>query len=197
MEPALRHEDRQALFRLIARLLEYPDAAWQQAVPAFRVAIPHVPDQQIAANLTRFLDLATEGDPDALRDHYVQTFDFGQATNLYVTYGAYGEQRERGQALLALKQLYERAGFVMHENELPDYLPLILEFASCAPAHEVEPIFAAHRPAIARIYGALRNLKSPYAYVFAALLLALGQGEREVHDAGEDEPCAGGTSSCG
>jgi len=197
MEAALRHEDRQGLFRLIARLLEYPDGMWQQEASAFREEIERIPDPQIAANLTRFLDRVTEWDPDLLCSHYVQIFDFGKSTNLYVTYGTHGEQRERGQALLALKQQYERSGFVMHENELPDYLPLILEFASCAPAQEVEPIFAAHRPAIARIYNELRNLKSPYVYVFAALMLVLGSEEHQSHDAGEDEPCAGGTNSCG
>lgn len=189
--------DRRQVLCLIARLLEYPDAAWWQALPAFRDAVRRLSNRGVAAHLDRFLDQAEIWGSDALCDHCVQTFDFGRATNLYLTYGQYGEQRERGRALLALKERYERAGFAMCQGELPDYLPLVLEFASCAPDQAAEEVLVTFQPAIARIHSGLREIDSPYACVLRALRMALAALESRPHDVGEDDPCADGINSCG
>lgn len=194
MKGQLPRDDRQAAFRLIARLLEYPDQSWREAVPAFRATLGDLPAGKVAAGLACFLDEVARWDPYALCDHYVQTFDFSQATTLYLTYEQFGEQRERGQALLALKQVYERAGFGLDDRELPDYLPVVLEFASSAPAEEAEELLATFRPVIERIHGGLCRLRSPYRHVFSALLSAIGPVSKE---AGGNRRCPRGVRFSG
>ena len=64
--------------------------------------------------------------------HHVETFDLTRRCSPYLTYYRYGDTRQRGMALLALKHTYRRAGFEPAERELPDYLPVVLEFAALA-----------------------------------------------------------------
>ncbi len=78
--------------------------------------------------LTAFIKQALDKTNDQLIDPYVYTFDFGKKTNMYLTYMNTGEQRERGIELLELKQHYKKSGFEVTDKELPDYLPLLLEF---------------------------------------------------------------------
>ena len=69
---------------------------------------------------------------DDIQQVYTQTFDFDRDTNLYMTYFKFEEQKERGQMLAKLKVLYEMFGLKMPDNELSDYLPLMLEFLYAA-----------------------------------------------------------------
>ena len=65
--------------------------------------------------------------------HYVDAFDFSKQCSLHLTYHVHGDRRQRGLAMLKLKQAYRAAGFEPPGDELPDYLPLMLEFAALAP----------------------------------------------------------------
>ncbi|CAM2860035.1 nitrate reductase molybdenum cofactor assembly chaperone [Salinicoccus roseus] len=69
---------------------------------------------------------------DDIQQVYTQTFDFDKHTNLYMTYFKFEDQKERGQMLAKLKVLYEMFGLKMPDNELSDYLPLMLEFLYAA-----------------------------------------------------------------
>ena len=63
----------------------------------------------------------------------MQTFDLGKRCALYLTFYSLGDRRDRGLALLRLKKLYRAAGLPQDGTELPDYLPVMLEFAAAAP----------------------------------------------------------------
>ena len=69
----------------------------------------------------------------AIAQHYVETIDLHKRSGLYLTFYSDGDKRERGSALLRLKQLYRAAGLPLEGTELPDYLPVMLEFAAAAP----------------------------------------------------------------
>ena len=69
---------------------------------------------------------------DDIQQVYTQTFDFDRDTNLYMTYFKFEDQKERGQMLAKLKVLYEMFGLKMPDNELSDFLPLMLEFLYAA-----------------------------------------------------------------
>lgn len=120
--------------------------------------------------LTEFLDQAEKSDPMEWQSLYVKAFDFGKRTNLYVTYAEFGEERERGRALIELKRRYAEAGFGLESNELPDYLPLVLEFASAAPWDAAQDVLSGRRDAIASIRNELTSLGSPYAPLFDLVL---------------------------
>ena len=92
--------------------------------------------------------------PTEVAQHYVETFDLRRRCALYLTYYRYGDTRKRGMAMLGFKTAYRAAGFVPCEDELPDYLPMVLDFAALRPrgerllrAHRARPGAAAPRPA--------------------------------------------------
>ena len=104
---------------------------------------------------------------------YVYTFDFGKKTNLYVTYMSNGEQRERGMDLLFLKNYYKLYGFNVTEKELPDYLPMMLEFASQVDLEKMKPVFERYVSNIEEIEEHLNPEENLYGHILKSILLAL------------------------
>jgi nitrate reductase delta subunit len=110
-----------------------------------------------------------EARPRDLRERYVADFDLRGATALYLTHHRFGDRRERGRALIALKRLYREAGWEPTRRELPDYLPLVLELAAADPDVGL-PLLAEFRPELTSIHRALAEAASPWADVLAAVL---------------------------
>jgi nitrate reductase molybdenum cofactor assembly chaperone NarJ/NarW len=90
-----------------------------------------------------------------------------------LSYHTFGDRRQRGMALLALKQRYRAAGFEVGDAELPDYLPLVLEFAALVPEPGLE-ILTRHRDSIELIRSSLRAQASPWAPLLDAVAQPLG-----------------------
>jgi len=106
---------------------------------------------------------------------YVELFDRGRRTALHLFEHVHGDSRDRGQAMVDLTQTYERAGLMLAPGELPDYLPVVLEFASTQPPAEARA-FLRETAHIARsIFSALLERQSPYASVLAAVLDLAGE----------------------
>ena len=107
-----------------------PDGrAVRRARRARRVRRDHFPRQARAA-FGRFLAWLRATAPADVAQHYVQTFDLRRSCALYLTYYRYGDTRKRGLAMVAFKTAYRDAGFIPSEDELPDYLPMVLDFAA-------------------------------------------------------------------
>jgi nitrate reductase delta subunit len=111
--------------------------------------------------------------PAAAQRHYVQTFDLTRRCSPYLTYYRYGDTRQRGMALLALKHAYRRAGLQPAGTELPDYLPAVLEFAALAPGGAGTGLLRSHQPALELLRRALHDAGSPYAAVLDAVTATL------------------------
>ena len=93
-----------------------------------------------------------------------------------MTFYALGDRRERGlELLLRLKQLYRAAGLEIEGRELPDYLPLMLEFAAAAAPGQGELVLREHRPALELIRISLAQQHSPYAHVLDAVAILAGR----------------------
>lgn len=126
-----------------------------------------------AAPLGRFLGWLQETPPAEVAQHYVATFDLRRRCALYLTYYRYGDTRKRGMAMLAFKAAYRDAGFEQVKGEaepggeLPDYLPLVLDFAALHPRGE--KLLRAHRADLELLLRALRDAPSPYADVIEAV----------------------------
>jgi nitrate reductase delta subunit len=158
-------------FEWISHLLAYPDEDWTQTVSEVKEILPAI-SHPMADGIRKFLEVVDAFDPQQLWDHYVRTFDFGKKTNLYLTYADYGEERERGPALLELKKQYALAGFELNETQMPDYLPAVLEFCAHASVEAVDRMLIPYANRIAQLQEALERIESPYAQ----LLQAVGQG---------------------
>lgn len=160
------NETTQRILGLLSHLLQYPDYEWREQLLFVREEAELL-QGDMRQTLLLFLDTAQAANGLEWQDRYVQTFDFGKRSNLYLTYDQHGEDRERGPALLELKRRYSEAGFVLETSELPDYLPLMLEFASAAPWEAAQGVLAGKNMEIASIHRQLEEAGSPYAGLIA------------------------------
>ena len=122
------------------------------------------------ADLAALVDELRAMDPLDAQERYVATFDRGRATSLHLFEHVHGESRDRGQAMVDLKSMYERAGLALAGNELPDYLPAVLEFLSLQPFEVAEAMLDDCAHIVRKIGDALASRGSSYAAVFAAVL---------------------------
>jgi nitrate reductase molybdenum cofactor assembly chaperone NarJ/NarW len=171
----LRPGERAQLYKLCSLALQYPDAeliAARDELAATVATLPHTP----AANeLEQFCPWWAQTPPLQIAQHYVETFDLHKRSSLYLTFYALGDRRERGLALLRLKKLYRAAGLPLEGRELPDYLPIMLEFAAAAPPGYGETVLREHRAALELVRLGVQKETSPYAHVLDAVCLALGE----------------------
>ncbi|MEV0179979.1 nitrate reductase molybdenum cofactor assembly chaperone [Streptomyces sp. NPDC050625] len=166
-------EDRALLLRLMSLLLQYPDAELVAARQVVAATVDALEPSPAATELAAFTAWFTEQEPDALERHYVETFDLRRKSGLYLTYYLHGDTRRRGMALLAMAQRYRAAGWDTDGGELPDHLPVALEFAAlCGPGAGEAPL-RQHRRGLELIHRALTDMDSPYRHVLAALLSLL------------------------
>ena len=124
------------------------------------------------AALRRLLGWWTGVAPRALQEAYVETFDLHKRCSLYLTYYLYGDRRQRGQEFVRLKRLYEAAGRFLVGRELPDFLPLMLEFAALEPAPGAAILWDS-RVGLELLQGALHAAASPWADALDAICLEL------------------------
>jgi nitrate reductase delta subunit len=116
-----------------------------------------------------------EGDTLDAEERYCELFDRGRALSLHLFEHLHGESRDRGTAMVELKQLYGRAGFELTARELPDYLPVVLEYLSCRDMDEARDMLADCAHILKVIARALIARRSEYAAVLQALLVIAGE----------------------
>jgi nitrate reductase delta subunit len=155
--------DRSDRLKLLSLLLQYPSDELLAARAELDAA------DGTAGPVRAFLDWWAEADPADLRQAYVETFDFTRRNSLYLTYHVHGDRRQRGVALLRLKQRYAAARLELLDGELPDYLPVMLEFAALAPDDIGTAALAESRDAIELVRAGLHDDGSPYALLLDAV----------------------------
>jgi nitrate reductase delta subunit len=146
--------------KLASMLLQYPSAELRDAVASLERRDLEDP---ALGRLAPFLDWYRATPVTELQRSYVESFDFAKRNSLHLTYHTCGDSRQRGLALLRLKQAYAAAGLEVTDDELPDYLPLMLEFASLAPGPAGRDLLGEHRVAIELVRNSLRDQGSPWA----------------------------------
>lgn len=168
--------------RVLARLLSYPDADlrahagdMRQALAAER-ALPAARLQELQA----LLNTLERGDALDIEAEYVHLFDRGRATSLHLFEHVHGDSRDRGPAMIDLAQNYEKAGLFLAPGELPDYLPVVLEFASTQPPREARAFLGETVHILNAIFSALQQRHSAYASVLGALIELAGERAQSV-----------------
>ena len=169
-------------FKLCSLLLQYPDDELVSGRAELEAAVGELPRSPAAAALARFLAWWSATDPLVAQQHYVETFDLHKRSGLYLTFYGEGDRRERGTALLRLRRLYRAAGLPQEGGELPDYLPVMLEFAAAAPPGYGRALLGEQRAAIELVRLSLRDLGTPYADVLDAVCLTLGEPSAAVRE---------------
>lgn len=163
--------------RALSALLTYPGAELRTALPEIVAALDHAPWLRPShrQDLRTLVDELVALDPFDAEARYVELFDCGRATSLHLFEHVYSDSRERGQAMVELKALYARAGLNLTANELPDHLPVVLEYLSCRKRDEVRAMLADCGHVLRAIGHALQRRRSPYAAVLEALLGIAGE----------------------
>jgi nitrate reductase delta subunit len=166
-------------YKIASVLLQYPTTALFDGLDTLDAHAAGISPKPARAALGRFLGWLRATDPTDVAEHYVQTFDLRRRCALYLTYYRYGDTRKRGMAMVVFKTAYRDAGYTPSEEELPDYLPMVLDFAALCPRGE--RLLHGHRADLELLRRALAKAESPYADVLAAVAAQLpGLGRREL-----------------
>jgi nitrate reductase delta subunit len=161
------------VFQAASLLLDYPQPEAVDLTFLAR-AVAELPAGEARRRLETFLGWWTALTPRAREEGYVETFDLSAKASLYLTARRRGDKRYRGRELLALREEYRRHGLEASRRELPDYLPLMLEFAAAVP--EGRRPLERERPALEELRRSLETLESPFQDVVAAVLDQLDRG---------------------
>ena len=175
--------------RVLAHLLRYPDAELRSHIPEMQEALRSeaaLPAARLVELQALLQHLATQSTMD-VEAEYVELFDRGRRTALHLFEHVHGDSRDRGPAMIDLIQTYEKAGLFLGANELPDYLPVVLEFASTQPPPQAREFLGEIAHIVRVIFSALLKRTSPYASVVAAVLELAGEKAEAVAIAPEPE----------
>lgn len=160
----------------LARLLDYPDAQLQQhcdelaAVLAARPELTTAEQQQLG----QFVQELGSMDLLAAQARFGELFDRGRKVSLYIFEHVYGESRDRGPAMIELKNVYREHGLECDSQELPDYLPIVLEFCAELPEEQARQWLEETIHVLQRICVRLQQRDPGYASAFVALLRLIG-----------------------
>jgi len=165
------------VLRALGALLSYPREDLRQALPEIAEAIRASPlvAKRERGGLTILIEELASGELLAAEERYVELFDRGRSTSLNLFEHLHGESRDRGDAMVELKRRYQRAGFDLATRELPDHLPVVLEYLSCRDVAETRDMLRDCAHLLKRIGGALIARESSYAAVVQALLVIAGE----------------------
>lgn len=157
-------------YRIASALLEYPDAELRAALPEIRAAVVGAddvaPEERSALNaFLDQLDAQVLQQPLALEEEYVRTFDMVPEHSLHLTHHLIGEDKNRGPALIDLGEYYKEYGLDISEEakEIPDYLPLMLEFISLLEADEARLFLSGWTKVLRQLRVNLEEAGSRYA----------------------------------
>ncbi len=156
------------IYRILSALLCYPSAELQAGIREIRTSMS--PDSEVLAQLEPLFNYIEQTELISLQEQYVQVFDRTPSHSLHLFEHVHGEDRARGQAMVDLLEEYRSHGFDVVSDELPDYVPLFLEYLSvCEPTH-AQTVLGDAVHVLAHIGGKLRSNGSLYARVFDVLM---------------------------
>ena len=181
-------------FKVLSLLLSYPRQHWIEHVEEFSQVMA---DEKLLARKTLrsiniLIDKLRQQDLIDLQEFYVATFDRSPLHSLHLFEHVHGESRDRGQAMVDLMEMYHANGLGISSTELPDYLPVFLEFLSTGPVKQARQILSNTAKVLTLIKERLVKKNNPYQHVFSALLdISKGsvdhQEIREIVAAEKDE----------
>lgn len=162
--------------KALSLLLSYPTRELQHAVSEIGDVLSS--DARLTATARRALRplMGEVGGRDIydLEERYVMLFDRSPTLSLNLFEHVHGESRDRGGAMVSLLETYREGGYEPATPELPDHLPVLLEFLAMRPADEARAILADAAHILAALQERLLRRESPYAAVFAALVQLAG-----------------------
>ena len=167
-------------FEVLSALLNYPTDALINAAPDLLAVLDA--EGLVPSQCRRAVDVLIEeisvGELYDLQERYGLLFDRSKTLALHLFEHVHGESRDRGQAMVDLKAMYENAGLVIAANELPDFVPLFLEFLSTQPVAEARELLGQTVHILAALAERLGRRQSTYKAIFDALVAIAAESPR-------------------
>ncbi|MFC5387318.1 nitrate reductase molybdenum cofactor assembly chaperone [Aquamicrobium segne] len=158
-------------YKALSALLTYPETELQEAIPAIRTVLDEGLLTQVSIHaLEPLLSSLETDDLYDLQERYVLLFDRSRTLSLNLFEHIHGEGRDRGGAMVDLLETYRAGGFDLAGVELPDHLPVLLEFLSTRPVTEAQSVLSDAGHIILALAERLERRGSVYAAVFQALV---------------------------
>jgi len=179
-----------ATYSALGRFLTYPDARLQAAADDLLDVVRregHVPDRLVKA-LGRLVEMLKTSDLYELQEQFVELFDRSRSLSLNLYEHVHGEGRDRGEAMAGLLELYRSEGLELTTSELPDHLPVFLEFLSQLPADRAGSLLGEAAHVLEALGERLHKRTSPYRAVFGALGALSGAADKDAVAALLSEP---------
>ena len=149
--------------KIISLLLQYPDERFRRSLPLMGTSITQLPNSSARDKLVQFISYLQATPLLDLQENYTETFDLHPSTCLNLTYHLLGDGEKRGNVMACLQQIYHEAGYETITGELPDYLPLMLEFLSECPESHGAGLVWSSLGAIDKPAGTLKDSDNPYS----------------------------------
>ncbi|WP_411833186.1 nitrate reductase molybdenum cofactor assembly chaperone [Pseudoxanthomonas mexicana] len=160
-----------SLLKLLSVLLDYPrEELWEHGAELLEAADEPALSGSRRAELEWFVRDLLRTDPLEAQDRWLSLFDRGRSMSLLMFEHIHGESRDRGQAMVDLVEAYRRNGFELAARELPDYLPLLLEYLQQRPQEEARDWLQHLGPILGLLAARAEERKSPYAMLFEMLI---------------------------
>lgn len=179
-----------ATYSALGRLLTYPDAELQASAEDLAAVIRA--EGRVPARIQKALDRLVEAlkneDIYSLQEQYVDLFDRSRSLSLNLYEHVHGESRDRGEAMAGLLELYRSEGLELATSELPDHLPVFLEFLSLLPTDRAASLLGEAAHVLEAIGERLHRRGSPYRSVFGALGALAGAADAAAVAALLSEP---------
>jgi len=158
-------------YKVLSLLLSYPKKEWLDHIAEFKQTLidEQLLSKQKLNGLIKLIDRLGSADLIDAQENYVATFDRTPALSLHLFEHIHGESRDRGQAMIDLTSMYNANGFGIATSELPDYLPVFLEFLSSGTAKEASTVLAETNQVLLVIQERLAKKELDYSHVFSAL----------------------------
>ena len=169
--------------KILSALLCYPQPEIQAAMGEMAEALEQerlLPERERRA-LWALMRQMAQTDLMELQERYIRLFDRGRALSLHLFEHVHGESRDRGQAMVNLLEVYRQHGFELNARELPDYIPLFLEYLAQRPAEEALELLAEAMHVLALLGARLAERGNDYHAVFDALAVLVGE-PAEIED---------------
>lgn len=157
------------MYKALSLLLIYPSKEWQQELSMIYSYIEKLSVEN-AEKLQPLFTYLQENDLITIQENYVTLFDRNNRHSLHLFEHLYGEDRERGQAMVDLLQEYQAVDLEPDDHELPDYLPLFIEFLAQIDAQKAAELLGDAIHVIGYIAGNLNESESVYALVLESLI---------------------------
>ena len=169
------NEEKRSILKVLSVMLHYPDDEFILSLEELKEAVEEIPQVEQREKCMIFLSYLSSNPLIRLQEEYTSTFDLNPTTSLNLTYHKWGDARERGNALAELNCLYREAGYESCNDDLPDYLPLVLEFLSINKLANSFSFLGQYCDQVKVVGSRLREKDSPYSGILSIVQDIFGE----------------------